>query len=43
MQSTEELARWGAFSVDFFAGGRGTIDSGENLTPSRGTTRRLEE
>jgi hypothetical protein len=39
MQIAKELARTGAFMTDFFRAGRGTIDSGKNLTPSRGTTR----
>jgi hypothetical protein len=40
MQIAKELPRPGAFIADFFGEGRGTIDSGENLTPSRGTTSR---
>jgi hypothetical protein len=40
MQIAKELARPGAFIADFFGEGRRTIDSGKNLTPSRGTTRR---
>jgi hypothetical protein len=40
MQIAKELARRGAFMADFFGAGRRTIDSGKNLTPSRGTTRR---
>jgi hypothetical protein len=34
------LARRGALLSDFIAAGRRTIDSGKNLTPSRGTTHR---
>jgi hypothetical protein len=40
MQIAEELAPLGAVVADFFGAAGRTIDSGKNLTPSRGTTRR---